>query len=98
MRSKLGEKRSGVEQQRVDDLSGVAADELVSRRSSRKHQQDGELVNRSESQMSRIEREGTQSAALALRLSELTGLPVESFVKKDPREGRREPAGAAKVA
>jgi transcriptional regulator with XRE-family HTH domain len=41
-----------------------------------------ELANRvglSESQMSRVEREGTNSLPLALKLAEVTGLPVETF-------------------
>jgi transcriptional regulator with XRE-family HTH domain len=38
-------------------------------------------VGVSESQLSRIEREGTDSLPLAIKLAEITSLPVESFVK-----------------
>lgn len=37
------------------------------------------LVDLSDSQLSRIEREGTGSFATALKLAEVTGLPVEAF-------------------
>jgi hypothetical protein len=40
-----------------------------------------ETVGVSESQLSRIEREGTDSLPLAMRLAEITSLPVESFAK-----------------
>lgn len=40
-----------------------------------------EKVGVSESQLSRIEREGTDSLPLAIRLAEITRLPVEAFAK-----------------
>jgi transcriptional regulator with XRE-family HTH domain len=49
-----------------------------------------EKVGVSESQLSRIEREGTDSLPLALRLAELTSLPVEAFAK--PTEASSEAA------
>lgn len=42
-----------------------------------------EKVGVSESQLSRIERNGTDSLPLAMRLSEITNLPVEAFAKPD---------------
>lgn len=35
----------------------------------------------SESQLSRIEREGTDSLPIAMKLAEITSLPVEAFAK-----------------
>jgi transcriptional regulator with XRE-family HTH domain len=36
-----------------------------------------------EGQLSRIEREGTDSLPMAIKLAEITGLPVESFGKAE---------------
>lgn len=40
-----------------------------------------EKVGVTEGQLSRIERDGTESLPMALKLAEITGLPVESFAK-----------------
>jgi transcriptional regulator with XRE-family HTH domain len=37
----------------------------------------------SESQMSRIERDGTDSLKLAVELSKFSGLPVETFMRRE---------------
>lgn len=41
-----------------------------------------DIVGVSEGQLSRIEREGTESLPMAMRLSEITNLPVETFAKR----------------
>jgi transcriptional regulator with XRE-family HTH domain len=42
-----------------------------------------EEVGLSESQLSRIEREGTDSLSLARKLAEITKLPIEAFAKPE---------------
>lgn len=45
----------------------------------------GDAIGVTEGQMSRIEREGTTSLPHALKLAELTKLPVETFAPKTPQ-------------
>jgi transcriptional regulator with XRE-family HTH domain len=46
-----------------------------------------ERVGLTEGQLSRIERKGTESLTTAMKLSEITGLPVESFARaSDPQD------------
>lgn len=42
----------------------------------------GQAIGVTEGQMSRIEREGTVSLPHALKLAEMTGLPIETFAPK----------------
>lgn len=43
--------------------------------------QVGQMIGVSNGQMCRIENEGTDMLPVAMRLSEITGLPVETFAK-----------------
>ncbi|MCR5875136.1 helix-turn-helix domain-containing protein [Phenylobacterium sp. J426] len=51
-----------------------------------------EALGLSESQVSRIERDGTTSLPLAMKLAKITGLPVESFAPRTADHPTRDAA------